>query len=118
MIQSINVFSVDPSRQVEFVVRDIEDDPLENAEITVKKGDKVLAEKQKTDASGKFKMTSKVQLGDELTVEFFLDPDHAKDKKTFTVGEPEDNTQDKDDPSTNMFTKYLLLKKTNVRITH
>ena len=89
---------------------------MENAEITVKKGATVLADKQKTDANGKFKMTSKVQLGDELMVDFFLDPDHAKVTKTFTVGEPEDNTQDKDDLTTNMFTKYLLLKKTNVRI--
>ena len=82
----------------------------------MKKGATVLAEKQKTDASGKFKMATKVQLGDELTVEFVLDPDHAKVTKTFTVGEPEDNTQDKDDPTTNMFTKYLLLKKTSVSV--
>ena len=53
-------------------------------------------------------------IGDELTVEFVLDPDHARTTQTFKVGEPEDNTQDKDDPATNTFTKYLLLKKTSV----
>ena len=53
-------------------------------------------------------------IGDELTVEFVLTPDHAKTTQTFKAGEPEDNTQDKDDPATNTFTKYLLLKKTNV----
>ena len=41
-------------------------------------------------------------------------PDHAEITDTFKVGEPKDNTQDKDDPATNTFTKYLLLKKTSV----
>ena len=53
-----------------------------------------------------------VTLGDELTVEYVLEPDHAKQVKTFKVGEKEDNSQDSDDGKT--FTKYLLLKKTNV----
>ena len=52
-------------------------------------------------------------LGDELTVEFVL-TDHKITTQVFKVGEPEDNTQDKDDPATNTFTKYLLLKKTSV----
>ena len=55
-----------------------------------------------------------ILIGDELTVEFVLTPDHAKTTQTFKVGEPEDNTQDKDDTATNTFTKYLLLKKTSV----
>ena len=56
-----------------------------------------------------------ISIGDELTIDFVLDPDHAKTTTTFKVGEPEDNTQDKDDLATKIFTKYLLLKKTSVR---
>ena len=56
-----------------------------------------------------------IPIGDELTIDFVLDPDHAKTTKTFKVGEPEDNTQDKDDLASKTFTKYLLLKKSSVR---
>ena len=56
-------------------------------------------------------------IGDALTVTFVL-PDHAETTETFKVGEPKDNTQDKDDPATNTFTKCLLLKKTNVSHFH
>ena len=55
-----------------------------------------------------------IPIGDELTIDFVLDPDHAKTTTTFKVGEPEDNTQDKDDLASKTFTKYLLLKKTSV----
>ena len=54
-------------------------------------------------------------IGDKLTIDFVLDPDHAKTTTTFKVGEPEDNTQDKDDLPSKTFTKYLLLKKSSVR---
>ena len=53
--------------------------------------------------------------GQEITVEFVLEPDYGQVSKTFKVGEPEDNTQDNDDPGTSTFTKYLTLQKTNVR---
>ena len=56
-----------------------------------------------------------IPIGDELTIDFVLDPDHAKTTTTFKVGEPEDNTQDKDDLASKTFTKYLLLKKSSVR---
>ena len=100
---------------MEFIVRDNEDNALENVVITVKMGEKVLAEKMKTSSEGKFELTSQVYLGDELTVEFLLEPDHAKVVKEFKVGEPEDNTHDKDNLDTNTFTKYLQLAKTNVK---
>ena len=54
-------------------------------------------------------------IGQEITVEFVLEPDYGQVSKTFKVGEPEDNTQDNDDPGTSTFTKYLTLQKTNVR---
>ena len=57
--------SDDLKRKVEFIVRDIEDNPLENAEVTVKKGDTVLRENEKTNADGKFKMTTDVNLGNK-----------------------------------------------------
>ena len=107
--------SDDPKRKVEFIVRDIEDNTLENAKITIKKGDTVLEENKMTNADGKYKMSADVNLGDELTIDFVLDPDHAKTTTTFKVGEPEDNTQDKDDLASKTFTKYLLLKKSSVR---
>ena len=54
-------------REVEFIVRDNEDHPLENAEVNVKTTidgkDEVLETDQLTDADGKFKMTSPVNLG-------------------------------------------------------
>ena len=59
----ISSSSDDPTRKVEFTVKDIEDNRLKDAEITVKKGDEVLADKQKTDADGKFKLTKNVNLG-------------------------------------------------------
>ena len=57
------LFLDDPKRKVEFVVRDIEDNPLKDAEITVKKGEEILADKQKTDTDGKVKLTKAVNLG-------------------------------------------------------
>ena len=63
-------FSDDPKRKVEFIVRDIEDNLLEDAEITVKKGDEILADKLKTDANGKFKLTQNVNLGN-LSIKLF-----------------------------------------------
>ena len=57
------LFLDDPKRKVEFVVRDIEDNPLKDAEITVKKGEEILADKQKTDTDGKVKLTKSVNLG-------------------------------------------------------
>ena len=54
-------------------------------------------------------------VGDELVVEYVLE-DHDKLTKNFKVGEPEDNTHDKDNQESKLFTKYLQLKKTNVRL--
>ena len=54
-------------------------------------------------------------VGDELIVEYVLE-DHDKMTKKFKVGEPEDNTHDKDNQESKTFTKYLQLKKTNVRL--
>ena len=54
-------------REVEFIVRDNEDNPLENAKVTVKTtidgNGQTLATDQTTNAEGKFKMTNKVNLG-------------------------------------------------------
>ena len=46
----------DPKRKVEFIVRDNEDNALENAQITVKMGEKVLAKNMKTSSEGKFEI--------------------------------------------------------------
>ena len=53
----------DPKRKVEFIVRDIEDNTLENAKITIKKGDTVLEDNKMTNADGKYKMSADVNLG-------------------------------------------------------
>ena len=59
------LFPDDPKRKVEFIVRDIEDNTLENAKITIKKGDTVLEENKVTNADGKYKMAADVNLGNK-----------------------------------------------------
>ena len=44
-------------------MRDIEDNTLENAKLTIKKGDTVLEDNKMTNADGKYKMSSDVNLG-------------------------------------------------------
>ena len=65
--------SDDPKRKVEFIVRDIEDNTLENAKITIKKGDTVLEENKVTNADGKYKMSADVNLGNIRELYFQVD---------------------------------------------
>ena len=94
------------------IVQDLDKKGLSKASITVKDKTGNVLKDGETVEDGKF-MLEDVNLGDELTVEYVLEPDHAKQTKTFKVGEKEDNSQDNDDGK--IFTKYLILKKTNVR---
>ena len=60
----LNLFSDNPTRNVEFIVRDIEDGPLNKAKITVKKGDQSW--ELETDINGKASLLakdSKINLG-------------------------------------------------------
>ena len=57
------LFPDDPRRKVEFIVRDIEDNTLENVKITIKKGDTVIEEDKMTNTDGKYKMSADVNLG-------------------------------------------------------
>ena len=68
-----NLSPDDPKRKVEFIVRDIEDTPLENAKITIKKGDTALEEDKMTNADGKYKMSAEVNLGKIIQLDFQLD---------------------------------------------
>ena len=68
-----NLSPDDPKRKVEFIVRDIEDTPLENAKITIKKGDTALEEDKMTNADGKYKMSADVNLGKMRQLYFLAD---------------------------------------------
>ena len=68
-----NLSPDDPKRKVEFIVRDIEDNTLENAKIIIKKGDTVLEDNKMTNADGKYKMEADVNLGNIRQIYFQVD---------------------------------------------
>ena len=92
------------------MIQDQEGNVLKDAIITVKNKAGIDLAGTKDDTSGTFKLTSKVNLGEELTIDYKVGDDEATAK--VIVGKKEDNTQDKDDEK--IFTKYLKLTKTKV----